>query len=87
MEKSEAATLWQQVKENRLKLDSCARHDFGKVVGDRSGGASPRANMRTCRRCEGRMEDHDIVIYAKGYKAAGGNPDDIGLFCDGQALC
>ena len=87
MDRSEAATLLQQIRENRLKLDSCTRHDFGKVVGDRACGSSPRHNMRTCRRCEGQMEDRDVIIYAKGYKAAGGNPDDIGLFCDGQALC
>lgn len=34
----------------------------------------------------GEMADPNIIIYAKGYKAAGGNPDDIGLFCDGQSL-
>ncbi len=87
MDKSEAFELLEQIKANRLKLNSCAKHDFGKIIGDRSNGPSPRQNMRTCKRCEGRMEDHDIIIYAKGYKAAGGNPDEIGLFCDGQALC
>lgn len=86
MDKKEAGALWQQVKDNRLKLDSCACHSFGKVVGDRAGGYSPRQNMRTCQRCDGNMEDRDIVLYAKGYKAAGGNPDDIGLFCDGESL-
>lgn len=87
MDKSEAFELLEQIKANRLKLNSCARHDFGNVIGDRSGGLSPRQNMRICQNCGGSMEDRDVILYAKGYKAAGGNPDDIGLFCDGQALC
>lgn len=86
MDKSEAAGLLKEIKANHAKLNSCAKHEFGKVVGDRTNGYSPRQNMRTCQQCGGTMEDRDIVLYAKGYKAAGGNPDDIGLFCDGTAL-
>ncbi len=87
MDKSQAYELMEQIKENHARLNSCARHEFGKVIGDRSSGFSPRQNMRTCSRCEGKMDDAQIILYAKGYKAAGGNPDDIGLFIDGQALC
>ena len=87
MNKSEADDLMKQIKANHAKLNSCAKHEFGKVVGDRSGGPSPRHNMRICQQCGGTMEDRDVIIYAKGYKAAGGNPDEIGLFIDGQALC
>lgn len=87
MDKSEATDLMKQIKANHASLNSCPKHAFGKVVGDRSGGYSPRQNMRICQNCGGSMEDRDVILYAKGYKAAGGDPDDIGLFCDGQALC
>ena len=87
MDKSEAHELLKEIKANHARLNSCAKHAFGTVIGDRSGGYSPRQNMRTCQHCGGTMEDSQIIIYAKGYKAAGGNPDDIGLFCDGQARC
>ena len=86
MDKSEAFELLEQIKANRLKLNSCARHEFGKVVGDRSGGPSPRQNMRTCAVCGGTMDDRDVVLYARGYKAAGGNPDDVMKFVDGDSL-
>lgn len=87
MDKSEASALLRKVKENNEALRACPKHSFGAVVGDRSAGYSPRQNMRTCAVCGGTMDDRDVVLYARGYKAAGGNPDDIGLFCDGQALC
>ncbi|HCJ5492465.1 TPA: hypothetical protein NUW79_003105 [Escherichia coli] len=86
MDKSEATELLKHVQENQAKLNSCARHQFGPVIGGRALGQTFLQNKRTCENCGGEMADPNIIIYAKGYKAAGGNPDDIGLFCDGQSL-
>lgn len=86
MDKSEAANLLKEIKANHAKLNSCSKHEFGKVIGDRTNGYSTRQNMRTCSRCDGKMDDSQIILYAKGYKAAGGNPDDIGQFIDGESL-
>lgn len=85
-DKKEALSLLAQIKENRRKLDRCNKHVFGTIIGDRSGGCSPRANLRTCALCGGQMEDRDIVLYAKGFKAAGGNPDEVGQYVDGESI-
>lgn len=84
--REEAGNMLEQIKRNRALLESCPQHSFGAVIGDRSAGLLPSANMRVCQNCKGTMPDRDIIFYAKGYKAAGGNPDDIGKFCDGESL-
>lgn len=87
MDRNEAASLLKHVQDNHARLNGCPVHKFGKVVGGRALGQSFLQNKRTCENCGGEMPDPNIILYAKGYKAAGGNPDDIGLFIDGQALC
>lgn len=78
--------LWEDIKANTAKLNACPRHAFGSVVGDRTLGVRSRHNKRTCQNCGGTMEDSAIVTYTRGYKAAGGNPDDIMKFVDGESL-
>lgn len=84
--KKEALALLARIKENRRKLDACVKHAFGDVVGDRTGGHSIMARLRTCNACGGEMEDQDIIIYAKGFKAAGGCPDEIARYVDGESI-
>lgn len=63
------------IKENRVKLDSCPRHhfdvsqvDFSKLlIGEKF----------TCTLCGGTMNATEASQYARGYEAAGGNPDEI----------
>lgn len=59
-----------QVKANNRKLHACPAHKF-----DPSGY---RMGMKlTCQNCDGEMRAPDIMNYARGYQAAGGNPDLI----------
>lgn len=62
--------LWEQVKANSARLESCPRHHFtyAKVVVGR-----PVA----CDNCGGTMHLTDAGMYVRGYIAAGGNPDDV----------
>lgn len=75
--------LWKAVKANRAKLDACPRHYFGNVG---EGDYSQPKKKRVCANCGGEMNDRDIITYARGYKAAGGNPDDVGKFYNGESL-
>lgn len=86
MNKDEAQDLWQKVKENSQKLKECTRHCFGDVVGDISKQSPLFGIKRVCKTCGGEMEDRNVILYIRGYKAAGGNPDDVARYCDGESI-
>lgn len=79
---SKYKSLWEQVKANQDKLRSCPAHKFGKVLGARNNPPSGYP----CENCKGYMSAHNIYIYTRGFKAAGGNPDNVALFFDGSSL-
>lgn len=62
---------FERIKENRAKLDACPRHDFGELPEIVFG------LQLKCKRCEGLMDATRANDYARGYEAAGGNPDEI----------
>lgn len=64
--------LLAEVQANRAKIDSCARHRF--EIGDppyRFGAKFERTN------CGGTMDAVQAFRYCQGYKAAGGDPNDV----------
>ena len=83
MNKEQAASLWAQVQENQRKLRSCKGHKFGDVLGSTTIPTNPSFE---CKMCGGYMKAHDIYIYALGYKAGGGNPDNVARFVEGESL-
>lgn len=56
---------------NRKRLLACPRHRFEPVVIERLG------THHACLVCGGVMRLTEIGDYARGYRAAGGDPDDI----------
>lgn len=67
----EGRTLIAEIRENHRRLDSCPRHTF-----------NPPEELRlrtklTCVHCLGEMGLHDAGLYVKGYRAAGGNVEDV----------
>ena len=65
--------LMAEIMANRKKLDECKVHSFGEI-----GEPPYKLNMRlTCKHCNGMMKAIDAYQYVLGYKAAGGNPNDI----------
>lgn len=69
--KSEILELWNEVRANRKKLNACPKHRFGSFVG------TALRMKATCDNCGGTVPLSEAMIYADGYKAAGGNPDDV----------
>ena len=68
--RADVLSIWEEVKANRAKLDACARHRFLPVpvkMGDKV----------TCVVCGGILSLSALDSYVRGYKASGGNPDDI----------
>lgn len=68
--RSDAESLWAEVKENHRKIRECARHRFEAVqvvLGQRL----------QCKQCGGTMGLISIGDYIAGYKAAGGDANDI----------
>lgn len=64
--------LWLQAKANRERLDGCSKHFFDLGAPPFSFGAKC-----ACQRCGGVMDLTLINEYARGYAAAGGNPNDV----------
>lgn len=62
--------LFQEVTDNRIRLDGCERHFFDPK--DMKLGKPIR-----CQKCGGTMQIGHAMQYASGYRAAGGNPDDV----------
>lgn len=86
MNNEEARSLMRDIRENAEKIRKCQQHVFGDVLGAPSEGVAAFNARRTCMDCGGTMKDSDIVHYARGYKAAGGDPDDIAMFYDGGSI-
>jgi hypothetical protein len=66
----EAGAILARVRENRRRLDGCARHHFTATavrIGERL----------KCVHCGGELHLTDIGSYLAGYKAAGGNTADV----------
>lgn len=63
--------LWDQVKENYRKICECPRHRFAYV------GAVKLGQKFQCQACGGTMGLIGIGDYIAGYKAAGGDVNDI----------
>lgn len=84
--KDEARALMAQIKENHRKLNSCPKHVFGDVVGAGAFEQPRNSRERICTSCGGEMADLKIILYVRGYKAAGGNPDDVARYCDGESI-
>lgn len=61
--------IWDDVKANSARLQSCARHRFD---GDFQIG-----KRKVCLVCGGGMSLTDIGNYIRGYEAGGGSADDI----------
>lgn len=62
--------LWAQVRANSNALDACPRHRFE--------GTTARIGQKfTCLNCGGVQTLSAIGAYLHGYRAAGGNPDDV----------
>lgn len=72
MTKEESNLLLAQIKENRRKLDGCARHLF--IIGPPPYAIGMRGK---CSNCDGEMSLTDVSQYARGYQAAGLNPDIV----------
>lgn len=65
-----AATLWAEVKENLRKIRACSRHRF-------VAQAVKLGQKVVCQNCSGQMGLTSIGDYIAGYKAAGGDVNDI----------
>lgn len=63
--------IWEEVKENRRRLDNCVgHHQFGRVR-----FANGIARDVTCDVCGGSMSVMSALDYRRGFAAAGGNPE------------
>ena len=70
MTKERAKELFEAAKENSRKRSECKRHSvsaFERNLGQRF----------TCSVCGCNADLSYVAAYADGYKAAGGNPNDI----------
>lgn len=66
MENDTAIKLMQEIKENRLKLDSCSKHDFSiDVTPNRTYSKKFR-----CTKCDGVVDLNEKRWYEKGIKDA-----------------
>ena len=72
--KPELKTLWDEVKANLQRLHTCPKHHFPP-----ESLSEKRVSGReyTCSVCGGTMKLSEAAEYIRGYKAAGGNPNDI----------
>lgn len=80
----DAGRLLEQVRANLDALQACPKHEFGAVVGE--GRGTMCKYRHRCLKCNGEMADKDIMTYARGFAAAGGNPNEIAKFWDGSPL-
>lgn len=72
MNKNEAREMFEAVKANRAKIDGCARHRF--EIGDPPYTFGQKF---TCSNCGGTMDAVQAFRYCQGFKAAGGNPNEV----------
>lgn len=73
MENNPLATpLMIALKENRERLDNCQKHRF------EVGPPPYRFGMKLlCVNCKGELDAVQAFRYCQGYKAAGGDPNDV----------
>lgn len=64
--------LWNEVKENLRKIRTCPRHRFESITQNVLVGQKYQ-----CQNCQGQMGLVSIGDYIAGYKAAGGDVNDI----------
>lgn len=72
MNKDEAAAQFAKVQENRAKIDACLKHRFD--IGDPPYRFGAKF---TCTNCGGTMDAVQAFRYCQGFKAAGGNPNEV----------
>lgn len=60
-----------EIRQNKSKLNGCKRHKFDLNIPFQVG------QKYECKNCGGRESGPAILVYCQGYKAAGGNPNDI----------
>lgn len=72
MNREQTNALWEAIKANRKRLNECPKHRF--EIGEPPYRLMQKA---TCLHCHGEMELTTIDEYLRGYRAAGGNPNDI----------
>lgn len=77
MPRDKVLEIWEEVKINSAKLKNCIRHRFEQQsvkLGDKI----------TCVNCGGVMSLSSAGEYVRGYKASGGDSDDVwpGFFKD-----
>lgn len=71
-------SIWQEVKENRDKLESCKKHNFGEIE------YSSVRRKYVCKNCGGYMDFRYVKEYSRGYIAAGGKEEDIYVLKEGK---
>jgi hypothetical protein len=68
----DTAAILAEIKANRAKLDGCAKHRFD------IGNPPYRFGTKlTCQNCGGVLDAVHAFSYTQGFKAAGGNPNDV----------
>ena len=73
VKEEETKKIFEEVKKNQKRLNSCSCHNFGEIDID-----SIYKNERyKCNICGGKMNFHDIHMYMLGYVAAGGKEEDV----------
>jgi hypothetical protein len=65
--------LFKEVKANQKKLDECPKHLFNLNLPQ----PYTIGQKLVCQNCGGQLDAVKAFYYTKGYKAAGGNPNDI----------
>lgn len=64
--------LMAEIRANRNALEQCPRHDFESTNPPYEIGQKFK-----CRECKGLMPAIEALAYARGYQAAGGDPNKI----------
>jgi hypothetical protein len=65
--------IYRRAHDNREKLNACDRHLFDTPFPI----PVPFGTKLSCSRCGGRMAADAVFEYINGYKAAGGDPNDV----------
>lgn len=68
----DAQAILAEIKANRARLDGCARHRFDLGPGPYKFGLK-----LTCLNCGGIIDAIQAYAYARGYEAAGKDPNEI----------
>lgn len=71
----DAFILGDSIAENRRRLNSCPAHQFDVSGIDWERGFLP--TRFTCMNCDGSLPELSAVEYARGFAAAGGNPETV----------